>query len=183
MALKGRKRIEMKGVDDKRQITSVFCGTGLGKFLPIQLIYGGKTNRCHPPYEFPLDWDITRSASHWSNKETMLRYISSAIVPFVDNVRQDLGVGREQAALAIFDHFKGQLTEEVTMLLEEHNIQSVLVPPSCTDRLQPLDISVNKAAKSFLRSEFQKWYADKVTQQVDSMSDEDEFENVDMSSL
>jgi hypothetical protein len=89
----------------------------------------------------------------------------------------------KQAALAILDHFQGQLSEEVAMLLEEHNIQSVLVPPSCTDRLQLLDISVNKAAKSFSRSEFQEWYADKLTQQLDSMSDEDEFENVDMSSL
>ena len=34
---------------------------------------------------------------------------------------------------------------------------------NCTDRLLPLDISVSKAAKEFLRSKFQKWNADKVT--------------------
>ncbi len=35
----GVKRVEMIGVGDKRQITAVFCGSVLGDFLPIQLIY------------------------------------------------------------------------------------------------------------------------------------------------
>ena len=86
----------------------------------------------------------------------MLGYIEEVIVPFVDSVRDRLNVDQSQAALAIFDHFKGQLTDIVVQLLETFNIQSVLVPASCTDRLQPLDISVNKSAKSFLKSEFQR---------------------------
>ena len=44
----GSKRVEMGGAGDKRQITAVFCGTILGDFLPVQLIYKGKTPRCHP---------------------------------------------------------------------------------------------------------------------------------------
>ena len=40
----------------------------------------------------------------------MLQYISDAIVPFVSRVRHDLGVGKEQAVLVIFDKFRGQLT-------------------------------------------------------------------------
>ena len=70
----------------------------------------------------------------------------------------------------------------MTDLLEKHNIQAVLVPACCTDRLQPLDISVNKAAKSFLRSEFQQWYSNEITQQLNSMTCEDEIEPVDLSS-
>ena len=34
----GSKRVEIIGVNDKRQITAVFCGTLLGGFLPVQLI-------------------------------------------------------------------------------------------------------------------------------------------------
>ena len=181
MAPKGSKRIEMKGLADKRQITAVFCGTLLGEFLPVQLIYGGKTSRCHAQYSFPSDWHVTHSENHWSSEKTMLAYIKEIIVPYVDRIRDQLNVDESQAALAIFDHFKGQLTENVVQLLEEHNIQSVLVPASCTDRLQPLDISVNKSAKSFLKSAFQRWYSEEIAQQLsNSGGDIDSIDSVDL---
>ena len=141
MAQKGQKRIRIRGLKDKRMITGVFCGTLIGDFLPIQLIYGGKTDHCHPPVPFPSDWDITHKEKHWSNETTMLQYINNIIVPFVQRARSDLGLDEQQAALAIFDCFRGQLTDEVVQLLEENNILSVLVPANCTDRLQPLDLT------------------------------------------
>ena len=109
----------------------------------------------------------------------MLSYIDNVIAPFVDSVREDLAVGKDQAALAIFDHFKGQLTPKVTQCLEKNNIQSVLVLPCCTDRLQPLDISVNKAAESFLTSKFQNWYAYQVTQQYNATAHDEELKASD----
>ena len=93
--------------------------------------------------------------NHWLNENTMLRYIENIIVPYVERVREEFELD-EQAAIS--DSFKGHLTEKVTCALEEHNAQSVVVPGGCRDRLQPLDLAVNKSAKSFLRSQFQKWY-------------------------
>ena len=40
---KGAKNIPIKDMDDKRQITVTFAVSCTGKFLPIQLIYAGKT--------------------------------------------------------------------------------------------------------------------------------------------
>ena len=37
---------------------------------------------------------------------------------------------------------------------------------NCTNRLQPLDVSVNKAAKNFLRDQFQEWYAQQLRDQI-----------------
>ena len=74
-----------------------------------------------------------------------------------------MGVDTGQAALAIFDCFKGQVTDQVVNVLEEHNIHSVIVPANCTDRLQPLDLTVNKTAKSFLQRQFQDWYANEIS--------------------
>ena len=65
-----------------------------------------------------------------------------------------------------FDNFKGQLTDDVLQLLERYHIDIVFVPPNCTVRLQPLDLSVNKPAKDFLRDKFQQRYSDKVFDQL-----------------
>lgn len=39
----------------------------------------------------------------------------------------------------------------------------VTIPANCTDRLQPLDVSVNKPAK---RKQFHTWYAEQVCKQL-----------------
>jgi len=67
----------------------------------------------------------------------------------------------------IFDEFKGQTTDNVLSCLDENNILYVMVPPNCTDQLQPLDVSVNKPAKDFLRAKFREWYAKKIFTQLD----------------
>ena len=84
------RRVELVGLNDKRKITAVFCGNILGAFLPIEVIYQGKTHRCHPHFKFPSHWDITHSPKHWSTEETMLRYVQLIIVPFVEQMREFL---------------------------------------------------------------------------------------------
>lgn len=149
-------------------ITGVFCGSLIGEFLSPQLLYGGKTDRCHPLAPFPADWDIHHNIKHWSNEVTMIRYLKNVIVPFIASTRELLGVDDTQAALAIFDCFRGQVTEQVVSVLSENNIHSVVVPPNCTDRLQPLDLTVNKMAKAFLQREFQEWYSKEISRKYDA---------------
>ena len=86
MERRGEHRVEMVGVNNKRQITAVFCGNALGEFLPLQLIYKGKSSRCHPRYEFPSDWNITHSPKYWSTEDTTLQYIDNIILPYVAKV-------------------------------------------------------------------------------------------------
>ena len=73
----------------------------------------------------------------------------------------------DQRALLIFDNFKGQCTETLLKLLDENNVSVVLIPPNCTDRLQPLDVSVNKSAKEVLRRKFHAWYAENICAQLE----------------
>ena len=75
MALKGSKRVEIGGLDDKRQLTAVFAGTMTGFFLPPQIIYQGKTPKCLPSIKFPESWHITYSCNHWANEKTTEDYI------------------------------------------------------------------------------------------------------------
>ena len=50
MEKEGSKRIELVGIEDKRQITAVFSGTMSGVCLPMQLIYQGKTQNVFLQY-------------------------------------------------------------------------------------------------------------------------------------
>ena len=118
----GSKRVEMIGVYDTRQITAVFCGTLLGDFLPVQLIYKGKTPRCHPHFTFPAGWHVTHSPKHWSTEVTMVQYVNHIIVPYVKKVRE--AMNEEAVALVIMDHFKGQITKP---FLDAHNIHVCLL--------------------------------------------------------
>ena len=166
MDKEGAKRVEIVAADDKRQITAVFAGTQSGDFLPPQLIYKGTTHRCLPTMKFPDSWDVTHSQNHWSNEKTMIQYVEKILLPYIKKTRSEMKLHEDQPALLIFDQFKGQVTEKMFQLLEENHVNIVLVPANCNDRLQPLDISVNKPVKSFLRKQFQEWYAQKICDQL-----------------
>ena len=81
--LKGSKTVSIKGVDDKRQITATFTVTASGLFLPIQLIYSGKTKRSLPKFHFPKCFDVTFTPNHWSNYEECLRIFKKIIFPYL----------------------------------------------------------------------------------------------------
>lgn len=162
MEKEGATRVEVTGKDDKRQITLVFAGSLSGDFLPPQVIYEGKTKRCLPLFQFPSTWNITYTPTHWSNEESMKEYVEAVIFPYIRRQKANLKLPDDQGSLLIFDNFKAQITSSILTLLDSHYVNVVLIPANCTDRLQPMDLSVNKAAKDFLRSQFTDWYAHEV---------------------
>lgn len=81
----GSKRATVQTHDDKRQITIVVGSTLSGLLLPLQFIFGGKTQQC-----LPLDerlgpetvkqiksegHDLTFTENHWSSLGTMIEYV------------------------------------------------------------------------------------------------------------
>ena len=178
MDREGSRRVEVIGVGDKRMITAVFCGSLVGDFLPVQVIYKGKTNRVHPHYQFPINWHVTHSGNHWSTEVTMIQYVENIIIPYVNNIR-GLLKDDNKPALVIMDNFKGQTTNNVLSLFESNDIHVCMLPPNTTDRLQPMDISINKPAKSFLKAKFEEWYALKLAEQLQESSIE-ELEPIDL---
>ena len=73
MDAEGSKQVAISHMDDKRQMTVLLSCTKSGNLLPPQLIYQGKTDNCHPQFNFPADWDITHTESHWSTSDSMIR--------------------------------------------------------------------------------------------------------------
>jgi hypothetical protein len=74
MDFEGSKQVSVSHIDDKRQMTILLGISKAGDMLPPQLIYQGKSDSCHPVYNFQRDWDITHTESHWSTAESMDRY-------------------------------------------------------------------------------------------------------------
>ena len=68
--------------------------------------------------------------------------------------------------MLIFDVFKGQTIPAVNDLLKDNNCILQHVPNNHTNLFQPLDISVNKSAKSFISNKYQEWYASEITSQL-----------------
>ena len=156
----GAKRVAIAGANDTRQIAAVFAGSMNGKFLPPQLIYQDKTPKCLPPLDdVPSNWDITFTENHWANEMTVMRYLEKILSPYFEAKRAELQLSIDYHCLVIFDRFRGQCTSRITSMLKKRHIYIVIVPANCTDQLQPLDVSVNKAVKAFLRNQFQDWYA------------------------
>ena len=80
MAKRGDTSVSMKGLSDRRNITLIlFVITLAGDFLPLQIIYAGKTNRCHPNFQFPSGFCISQNPKHWSNEEETMKLIDKII--------------------------------------------------------------------------------------------------------
>ena len=162
----GAKVVPIARCNDKRQVTAVLAATLTGDVLPPQIIYEGKTERCHPKGSVPDGWDIWHNSNHWSNEDTMVRYVEKVIVPLLDEKRAEMNLEKTHPALALFDWFRGHVTPEFYSLLEKHNIILVLVPANCTDKLQPMDVSVNKPVMDHNKQSFHSWYAEEVQSQL-----------------
>jgi hypothetical protein len=169
---RGSQQVPITGLDDKRQITLVLAIAKDGTLLTPQLIYAGKTERCLPKCDFPDLWDVTFTESHWSNEESMLRYVDKIIIPYVNSVRDGLPlVKSSQQAVAIFDVYRAHQSPSVLKKLKDNGITPLFVPACCTDRLQPLDVAVNYDYKEALKARFHEWYTQQV---IDTLNSGDE---------
>ena len=153
--------VAIKGVDDKKQIPATFAVSLTGKFLPIQLIYKGKTKRSLPKFKFPSTFSLSHTENHWSNTEKSTEFFEQIIFPYLKMVKRENGYPEEQYALIIMDTFKGQDNDRLRELCYENYCEVVIVPHNLTNKFQPLDISVNKAAKAFIQNMYNEWFYNK----------------------
>ena len=110
LSKQGAQSVTIDGSSDKRSITGTFGISLTRDFLPMQLIYGGKTKQCLPKYKFPKHFCLSFNQKHFSNTTESLKYLKEVIVPYVTNQRNLLNLPNDQKALVIMDVFTGQMT-------------------------------------------------------------------------
>ena len=122
------KTVTIKGSTEKRTITATFAISIRGDFLPMQLIYGGKTKKCLPRFKFPEKFSLSYNETHYSNEKEACKFIEEILKPYIKQVIERDNLPIDQTALVIMDVFKGQVTPMVLDLYKESNIVVVIVP-------------------------------------------------------
>lgn len=70
--------------------------------------------------------------------------------------------------ILVADVHRAQQTNEVKKLLRKKTTLLINVPPGCTSRVQPLDVSVNKPFRNVVKIQFEKHLQENLTMYVES---------------
>ena len=83
MDKKGGSNAPIEGISDKRSIAATFSVTLENKFLPMQLIYKGKTGQSLSKVKFPNGFSLSANESHYSNENEALKFVEEIILPYI----------------------------------------------------------------------------------------------------
>ena len=119
LAPKVVKNVSIAGSTDKRTITATFSITMDGQFLPMQIIYGGKTSKSIPRVSFPVGFLDSVNPKYYSNEEESLKMMEHIVIPYVQKQSNTLKLDAEYPAMLLMDIFKGQMTDPVKEILRE----------------------------------------------------------------
>ena len=79
-----------------------------------------------------------------------IELFEKVIFPYLKQVKGSLKYPKEQMSFIIMKIFKGQDNDVIYGICQNNFCQVLIVPHNLTNRFQPLDITVNKQAKSFI---------------------------------
>ena len=139
---KGKKSIRVRTTaSEKNRITTVLCCTASGKLLPPLVIFKGKTLRPLKKVQVPDGVYCCTQAKAWMDEKRMIDWIDKVWSPHVAG----------KPALLSIDTFSAHFTDKVKEAFAKCNTKLLTIPGGCTSVLQPLDISLNKPFKSYIR--------------------------------
>ena len=100
----------MAGSSYKKALTDTFRITFLNVFLPMQLIYAGKTAASFPKIKFLDTFSLSANPKHFINTEESLKLIDEIIIPYTKLEIKKLDAPN-QHALIVMNVFTRQMTE------------------------------------------------------------------------
>ena len=116
-----------------------------------------KFKEASPNLSFPVNYmSLKPKSSGWWRR---------FFIPYINEKLKELSAP-ETPWLLVSDVFKGQWTEAVKSVVKESNGKMVPVPNNWINYFQPLDLTVNKSSKDFLRNEAQNWYSQEIMKQM-----------------
>ena len=77
-------------------------------------------------------------------------------VDYLFRLRMSENLSKEPAMM-VYDSFRGHLEESVKTKFKHHNFHLAVIPAGLTSECQPLDVSINKPFKDYMRKEWNEW--------------------------
>ena len=128
-------------------------GDGVPRVRPM-VIFRGKGKRIR--HEEQDSWDrkvsVTFQDNAWCDEAMMNVWIQQQW----GNIFINPPTQRSTDKTLVADVHSAEETDEVKSMLKRKKTELVNVPPGCTSRIQPLDVSCNKPFKNAVRLQFEK---------------------------
>lgn len=146
--VKGAKTVTIKtSGNEKTRYTVVLACCADGSKLPPLLIFKRKTL---PKCTIPHGMYIHVHPKGWMDGEGMKLWLQRVWS------RRPGGL-LKKSSLLVCDQFRAHITESAKILAAELKTHLAVIPGGLTSQLQPLDVSINKPFKGFMREEWIKW--------------------------
>ena len=147
---KGDKNVEIKATTGtKARITVILAITSFGGKLPPYIICKTKNKtRIQNPY--PDYCVVEQNLNGWITEQLLLDWL--------DRIHNNLNIPPSKEGILVFDRCSVHTKDSIKDSLEKIGKKMFLIPGGCTGLLQPLDVSINKPFKDYLRQYFQEWF-------------------------
>lgn len=143
-----------------------------GLLLALQVIFSGGTEKSQPPLATRNQpgmegWLWTQTPNHWASEDTNTEWVVGVLVPYMQRTNRAKGRAVDAACVLIIDCWPVQTTPQFRewMLKEYHWIKLMYVPPGCTSKLQPCDVSLQRPFKSAVQEAFCEYLCEEIVAQ------------------
>lgn len=159
ISVKGKKQVGAIASAERGQlVTAICCCSASGKFIPPCLIFPRKKRNPRYLQNTPPGTVDFVSDNGWVNSDIFLEWLKF----FVRSVRPTV----EQKCLLIVDNHVSHRSLAVLDYASANNVVLLSVPPHCTHRLQPLDVSVYGPLSTYFERAIDKWQKQHPAQRV-----------------
>lgn len=149
-ATTGRKQVgALTSAEKGSHVTIVCCMSANGHFIPPCLIYPRKNMKQELIDEAPTGTMGIAQESGWMTTAVFYKWL----VHFQLHVKASLD---DKVLLIVDGHISHKGIESLTFA-KEHGIIMVCLPPHCTHRMQPLDVSFYGPLKTYFNQEVSTW--------------------------
>lgn len=150
LAPKGVKQV-YQSTSGERGETVTMCGiiSAAGTFLPPALVFPRKNFKNHMMKDSPTGALGLANPSGWMKSDIFLDVLNHFIAHSHSST--------ENPSLLIYDNHESHISVAVVQRAREAGVHILTIPPHCSNRLQPLDISVYGPFKAYYNAACDKW--------------------------